>query len=58
MKFYKVNTDDQPVIMHEVGVRAMPTFAVFQKGEKKAQVLGARPQLIVEMIQKHKSLDT
>ncbi|KAG9030506.1 hypothetical protein FS842_004372 [Serendipita sp. 407] len=58
MKFYKVDTDAQQDVMHEAGIRAMPTFAVYQKGEKKGQVLGARPQMMMELIQKYRDLDT
>ncbi|KAE8330820.1 thioredoxin-like protein [Aspergillus sergii] len=39
--FYKVDVDEQERIAQEVGVRAMPTFAVFYKGEKVDELVGA-----------------
>lgn len=39
--FYKVDVDAQEQIAHEVGIRAMPTFAVFQNGQKIGELTGA-----------------
>ncbi|KXN93122.1 Thioredoxin, partial [Leucoagaricus sp. SymC.cos] len=41
--FYKVDVDTQSEISEEVGIRAMPTFIVFRKGEKKHELVGASP---------------
>ncbi|KXN85770.1 Thioredoxin, partial [Leucoagaricus sp. SymC.cos] len=42
--FYKVDVDDETDISQEVGIRAMPTFIVFRKGEKVKELVGANPQ--------------
>ncbi|KNZ82243.1 Thioredoxin, partial [Termitomyces sp. J132] len=42
--FYKVDVDEQPEIAQEVGIRAMPTFAAFQNGNKIKEFVGANPQ--------------
>jgi thioredoxin 1 len=42
--FYKVDVDEQEQIAAEVGIRAMPTFAVFHKGNKVNELVGANPQ--------------
>ncbi|KAI0701283.1 thioredoxin [Cerioporus squamosus] len=41
--FYKVDVDEAQDIAQEVGVRAMPTFAAFLKGQKVKEVVGANP---------------
>ncbi|KAI0299895.1 thioredoxin-like protein, partial [Russula brevipes] len=38
--FYKVDVDAQAEISQEVGIRAMPTFAVFQNGNKRTELVG------------------
>ncbi|KAH9958976.1 thioredoxin [Russula dissimulans] len=43
IEFYKVDVDEQPDIAQEVGVRAMPTFAVFYNGQKVDDLVGANP---------------
>ncbi|KAJ3543146.1 hypothetical protein NM688_g5895 [Phlebia brevispora] len=43
LKFYKVDVDEAEEISQEVGVRAMPTFMVFTKGEKVKDLVGANP---------------
>ncbi|KAI0313214.1 thioredoxin-like protein [Amylostereum chailletii] len=40
-EFYKVDVDDQPDIAQEVGVRAMPTFVGYQRGQKIGDLTGA-----------------
>ena len=42
--FYKVDVDEQEQISQEVGIKAMPTFVFFKKGEKVTEVVGAVPQ--------------
>ena len=49
--FYKVDTDAQEEIAQEVGIRAMPTFAVFIKGAKIDEVTGAHPPSLEKMLQ-------
>jgi len=41
--FVKVDVDDVSDVAAECGVRAMPTFQLFRKGEKIAEVVGANP---------------
>ncbi|KLO20195.1 putative thioredoxin [Schizopora paradoxa] len=41
--FYKVDVDAVPDVGQEVGIRAMPTFAVFQNGAKVNELVGANP---------------
>ncbi|KAH9988964.1 thioredoxin-like protein, partial [Russula vinacea] len=41
--FYKVDVDEQSDISQEVGIRAMPTFAVFRDGTKVDELVGANP---------------
>ncbi|KAF9524099.1 putative thioredoxin [Crepidotus variabilis] len=44
--FYKVDVDAQEKISQEVGIRAMPTFKLFQNGESVDEVVGASPQKV------------
>ncbi|KAG9096690.1 hypothetical protein FRC06_008430 [Ceratobasidium sp. 370] len=48
--FYKVDVDSAQDIAQELGIRAMPTFVLFEDGKKIADVIGANPQALVEMI--------
>lgn len=41
--FYKVDVDEVTDVAGELGVRAMPTFYFFKKGEKAGEVVGANP---------------
>ena len=52
LKYYKVDTDEQEGIAQEVGIRAMPTFAVFHKGNKVDELVGARPQDLQQLLLK------
>ncbi|KAG8906285.1 hypothetical protein FRC01_008070, partial [Tulasnella sp. 417] len=44
VEFYKVDVDDQEQISQEVGIKAMPTFILYQNGEKVTELVGARPE--------------
>ncbi|KAG6856770.1 hypothetical protein H0H87_000948 [Tephrocybe sp. NHM501043] len=44
VEFYKVDVDAQEQISQEVGIRAMPTFALFKDGNKAQELVGANPQ--------------
>mgnify|MGYP001626232521 CR=1 FL=1 len=44
VKFYKLNTDENPEIAVEYGVMSIPTAMLFEKGEVKAISVGAVPQ--------------
>lgn len=41
--FYKVDVDEVPEVAQRCNVRAMPTFVVFEGGEKKGEMVGADP---------------
>ncbi|KAF8421608.1 thioredoxin [Tirmania nivea] len=41
--FYKLDVDDVSDVAAELGVKAMPTFYFFKKGEKVDEVVGANP---------------
>jgi len=41
--FLKVDVDEASDVSAECGIRAMPTFMVFRKGEKIGEVVGANP---------------
>lgn len=41
--FFKCDVDSQEEVAAEVGIKAMPTFVLYSKGEKIGQVVGADP---------------
>ena len=43
---------DVPDVAQELGVRAMPTFILFQGGEKVSEVVGMNPPALLAAIQK------
>ena len=52
LKYYKVDTDEQEEIAQEVGIRAMPTFAVFHKGQKVDELVGANQHGLQQLLLK------
>ncbi|KAJ5822573.1 hypothetical protein N7447_004913 [Penicillium robsamsonii] len=48
--FYQVDVDEQPDAAQEAGVRAMPTFAVYQGGAKVNEMVGANPGGLEELV--------
>jgi len=44
VEFYKVNVDDLGDVSQKAGIRAMPTFVLYKKGEKVTELVGANPQ--------------
>ncbi|KQJ83736.1 thioredoxin M2, chloroplastic [Brachypodium distachyon] len=44
LKCYKLNTDENPDIASQYGVRSIPTMMIFKNGEKKDSVIGAVPE--------------
>ncbi|KAG8733737.1 hypothetical protein FRC10_012153 [Ceratobasidium sp. 414] len=48
--FYKVDVDERPDIAHEVGVRSMPTFNSFHKGQKIGEIIGAYPTKLEDLV--------
>ncbi|CAL1412656.1 unnamed protein product [Linum trigynum] len=41
---YKVNTDENPNIASQYGIRSIPTVLFFSKGERKESIIGAVPK--------------
>ncbi|XP_011082670.1 uncharacterized protein LOC105165382 [Sesamum indicum] len=44
LKCYKVNTDENPSIATQYGIRSIPTVLIFKNGEKRDAVIGAVPE--------------
>ena len=42
--FYKLNTDENPRVASQFGIRSIPTLLVFKAGEVKGQIVGFRPK--------------
>ncbi|KAK7046752.1 thioredoxin-like protein [Favolaschia claudopus] len=53
LKFYKLDTEENERAMEEAGVRVMPSFMVFQKGNKIGESAGALPAPLAALITKH-----
>ena len=51
---YKMNTDENPNVANQYGIRSIPTLMLFVKGEKVDTVVGAVPkQTLMSTISKH-----
>ncbi|KAK1585527.1 thioredoxin [Colletotrichum navitas] len=50
--FVKIDVDEVPDVSQELGIRAMPTFLLFQKGEKAQEIVGANPTALKQAIEK------
>ncbi|XP_006648877.2 thioredoxin M1, chloroplastic [Oryza brachyantha] len=51
---YKLNTDENPDITTQFGIRSIPTMMIFKNGEKKDTVIGAVPEsTLVSSIDKY-----
>ena len=44
VKIVKVNVDDEQGVAGSMGVRSIPTIALFHKGEVQEVLIGARPK--------------
>ncbi len=44
VKFMKLNTDENPRIASQFGIRSIPTLLVFKGGEIVGQIVGFRPK--------------
>ncbi|KAL6911734.1 hypothetical protein ACP4OV_000539 [Aristida adscensionis] len=54
LKCYKLNTDENPDIATQFGIRSIPTMMIFKNGEKKDAVIGAVPESsLITCIEKH-----
>jgi thioredoxin 1 len=51
---YKMNTDENPNVANQYGIRSIPTLMLFVAGEKVDTVVGAVPkQTLLSTINKH-----
>ena len=54
IKVVKVNTDDNPNVSGQYGIRSIPTLLLFKGGEKVDTVVGAVPKTtLVNTLEKH-----
>ncbi len=51
--FIKIDVDEVPDVAQELGIRAMPTFVIFQKGEKVGEVVGANKGALLAAVTKY-----
>ena len=54
LKVVKVNTDENPQIASQYGIRSIPTLMIFKGGEKVDMVVGAVPKAtLANTLEKH-----
>ena len=44
VSFYKMNTDENPAIPSQYGIRSIPSLLIFNGGELKGTIVGFRPK--------------
>jgi thioredoxin 1 len=44
VKVVKLNTDENPIIASQYGIRSIPTLMIFKEGQKVDMVVGAVPR--------------
>ena len=44
VNFFKLNTDENPQIASQFGIRSIPTLLVFKGGQAVGQIVGFRPK--------------
>ncbi len=52
-KFIKVDVDQLEDVAQSAGIRAMPTFHIYVKGQKAAEIIGADPKKLEDAIKQH-----
>ncbi|KAK0643871.1 thioredoxin-like protein [Cercophora newfieldiana] len=52
--FAKFDVDELPELAQELGIRAMPTFIIFQGGDKAGEHVGGNPGPLLSLLQKFK----
>jgi thioredoxin 1 len=54
VKVVKLNTDENPQIASQYGIRSIPTLMVFKDGQKQEMVVGAVPKTtLANTLEKH-----
>ncbi len=54
IKVVKVNTDENPSVASDYGIRSIPTLMIFKGGQKVDMVVGAVPKTtLAQTIEKH-----
>jgi thioredoxin 1 len=54
IKVVKVNTDDNPQVASQYGIRSIPTLMIFKGGQKVDMVVGAVPKTTLsQTLEKH-----
>jgi thioredoxin 1 len=54
IRVFKLNTDDNPIVAGEYGIRSIPTLMVFKDGQRVDVVVGAVPKsTLSSTIEKH-----
>ncbi len=54
VKVVKLNTDENPIIASQYGIRSIPTLMIFKEGQKVDMVVGAVPKTtLATTIDKH-----
>ena len=48
VKFVKLNTDENPMVASQYGIRSIPPLLIFKGGEQVGQVVGFRPKSDLE----------
>ncbi len=44
VNFYKMNTDENPAIPSQYGIRSIPSLLIFKSGELAGTIVGFRPK--------------
>ncbi|KAJ7489564.1 putative thioredoxin [Mycena latifolia] len=57
LNFYKVDAEDNYRAVEKAGVHAMPTFVVFQGGNKLGESIGSRREPLADLINMHARRD-
>lgn len=52
VQFVKVDVDEVPEVAETAGIRAMPTFQIFEGGKMVQEIVGADPKKLEEAIKK------
>lgn len=51
--FAKIDVDELPEVAREFGVDGMPTFVLIKNGKEVNKIIGAKPEELENLIQKH-----